>query len=65
MKCILNVLIVVRELLATQPITTLSWVAPSVPQKKHSSKVSVLVSDELQDDSSGDEYVPAEEEVIH
>lgn len=54
----------IRELLSTQPVASLPWVASTVTQKKVSSKVSVLVSEELQDDSSGDEYVPAEEEVI-
>lgn len=50
--------------LYSSPTVALPWVAPPVPPKKVSSKVSVLVNEELPDDSSDDEYVPAEEEVF-
>lgn len=54
-----------RELLSSQPAVAIPWVPTPIVQKKVNSKTSVLVSEVLQDDSSDDEYVPAEEEVFY
>lgn len=47
-----------RELYSSNDAANIPW---NVPKRK--SKMSVLIGDDLQEDSSGDEYVPGEEEV--
>lgn len=55
--------LVIRELYSSQPQAALPWVAQPVVQNKISSKVSMLVGEELPEDTSDDEYVPVEEEL--
>ncbi|KRT81067.1 hypothetical protein AMK59_6079 [Oryctes borbonicus] len=48
-----------KELFPSQAVASIPWIT----QTKPSSEVQVLISEELQEDSSGDEYIPGDEEV--
>ncbi|KAK9701168.1 hypothetical protein QE152_g30795 [Popillia japonica] len=47
-----------KELFPSQAVASIPWILPPKP----SSEVQVLISEELQEDSSGDEYIPGDEE---